>query len=170
MTEIEKLLILSKELNEQLDNIDVQLVAKDVYCQLRMSSEYPDIAREVNTTGKGCILYPTLYHDLMDEKTGHEDNSLLDTNHTDSNLNDVYVRVIHNTPHKSKRMVTLKLRKDQEIKFKPCSSDRKTGYGWTKHVLGIRKWGFVHTVLYDHQSLPTERKILAFSIEDSICS
>ena len=34
----------------------------------------------------------------MDENTGHEDKFLLDTNHADSNLNDVYVRVKHNTP------------------------------------------------------------------------
>ena len=65
-----------------------------------MSYEYPDIAREVITTGKGFIPYPTLYHDLMYEKTGHEDNSLLDTNHAASNLDDLYERVIHNNPKK----------------------------------------------------------------------
>ena len=160
MKEVGMRLILSKNLNEQLDNINVQLVVKNVYHQLCLSSEYPDIAREVITIGKGHILYPTLYHDLMDEKTGHEDNSLLDTNYTDSNLNDLYVRVIHNTPPKNKRMVTLKLRKDQEIKFKPCSSDGKTGYGWTKLVLGIQKWVLIDTVLCDCQSVPTAGKPL----------
>ena len=34
MKEIGRSLILSKDLNEQLDNIDVQLVAKDVFRQL----------------------------------------------------------------------------------------------------------------------------------------
>ena len=57
-------------------------------------------------------------------------------------------------------MVTLKLRKDQEIKFKPCSSDGRTGYGWTKHVLGIQKLVLIDTVLCDCQSVPTAGKPL----------
>ena len=36
----------------------------------------------------------------MDEKTGHEDNSLLGTNHAYSYLNDLNVRVKHNNPKK----------------------------------------------------------------------
>ena len=52
MKEIGRSFILSKDLNEQLDNIDVQLVAKDVCPQLCVSYEYPDIAREVIMTVK----------------------------------------------------------------------------------------------------------------------
>ena len=41
-----------------LNNIDVQLVAKDVCCQFCLPYEYTDIAREVIMTGKGYILVP----------------------------------------------------------------------------------------------------------------